>query len=463
LLLHDVGTPLVMTSGNRNSEPIVYRDDEAIERLRDLADYFLVHDRAIHMRCDDSIVRAIDAGSGVQPFPLRRSRGFAPAPLKTGQRFAVPTLACGSHLKNTFCMARDRHVFMSHHIGDLDTYETLLSYKEGIEHFKRLFDFEPRLVACDLHPDYGSTQYAHDLEEQGQLLVAVQHHRAHIASCLVDNDQPATRTVIGVAFDGTGYGTDGAIWGGEFFRGSIESGFERVAHLDYAPLPGGEAAIREPWRAAMAHLATVYTEDELYALPLPVVQESEPSTVRLLCSLVRANSAVPELMPRTSSAGRLFDVVAALLGVPGSRRTTYEGQAAIELELLAHGFTALSYPHSVRAIENGWIVDTREILSCVVDDLLAGCSHGDISSRFHRTVANIVLDTCLRIRGDGGTDTVALSGGTFQNALLVRQLVPLLRGEGFDVLLHRRIPANDGGLSLGQAVLAHTTYRQMNG
>src|SRR5918997_5445574 len=250
LLLQDAGIPLVMTSGNNSDEPIAYRDEEALEQLGEIADYFLVHDRPIHMRCDDSVVRVVDG----EEYQIRRSRGYAPAPLRVAEGFGQHTLACGGELKNTFCVAKDRHVFLSHHVGDLENYETLLSFREGVEHYCRLFDVRPELVAYDLHPEYLSTKYARELEESGLPAVGVQHHQAHVASCLADNERPAEERVIGASLDGTGYGTDGAVWGGEFFEGSLEEGFDRLAHLEYAPLPGGTAAIRQPWRMALAQL-----------------------------------------------------------------------------------------------------------------------------------------------------------------------------------------------------------------
>jgi hydrogenase maturation protein HypF len=446
LLLGDAGIPLVMTSGNTSDEPIAYRDEEAFEQLGEIADYFLVHDRPIHMRCDDSVVRVVDS----ETYQLRRSRGYAPAPLRVAESFTRHTLACGGELKNTFCVAKDRHVFVSHHIGDLENYETLLSFQEGVEHYCRLFDVRPELVAYDLHPEYLSTKYARELEEAGLLAVGVQHHDAHIASCLADNERPAKERVIGVALDGTGYGTDGAVWGGEFLEGSIETGFARRAHLEYAPMPGGTAAIREPWRMAIAQLVALYGEEEALKLPLGVVPRSGERNVRLIARLVehRLNT------PPTSSAGRLFDAVAALVGVPGSRRTTYEGQAAVELELAAGGPASRGYPFRLRPNVEGWVVETRGIVAAVVEDLLAGREIGEISSRFHRTVAEMVLAGCDEIREIQGASAVALSGGTFQNLLLMGQVVELLTGKGFTVYRHRRVPANDGGLSLGQAVLA---------
>ncbi len=451
LLLQDAGIPLVMTSGNNSDEPIAYRDEEAFEQLGEIADYFLIHDRPIHMRCDDSVVRVVRG----QTYQIRRSRGYAPAPLRVAEGFGQHTLACGGELKNTFCVAKEGHTFLSHHIGDLENYETLRSFQEGVEHYCRLFDVQPELVAHDLHPEYLSTKYARELEETGLPAVGVQHHHAHIASCLADNERPSAESVIGVALDGTGYGTDGAVWGGEFLEGSIETGFVRRAHLEYAPMPGGTAAIREPWRMAIAQLVSLYGEEEVLKLPLGAVRRSGERNVRLIARLVEHGLNTPP----TSSAGRLFDAVAALVGVPGSRRTTYEGQAAVELELAADGPAGRGYPFRLLPDEGGWVVETLGIVAGVVEDLLAGRGAGEISSRFHRTVAEMVAAGCGEIRERGGAGAVALSGGTFQNLLLMEQVVELLRGKGFTVYRHRRVPTNDGGLSLGQAMLADMAFR----
>ncbi|HEX6711671.1 MAG TPA: carbamoyltransferase HypF [Rubrobacter sp.] len=449
LLLRDAGIPLVMTSGNNSDEPIAYRDDEAFDQLCEIADYFLVHDREIHMRCDDTVART----AGGRQYPIRRSRGYAPAPLRLAGNFTRHALACGGELKNTFCLARDSHAFLSHHIGDMENYETLRSFREGIEHYCSLFDVTPELVAYDLHPEYLSTKYARELEEAGLPAVGVQHHHAHVACCLADNEVSAEKRVIGVALDGTGYGTDGAVWGGEFFEGSLEAGFTRRAHLEYAPLPGGSAAIKQPWRMALGHLITRHGEDETLKLPLAAVRRAGERNVHLIARLVEHKLNTPP----TSSAGRLFDAVAALVGVPGSGRTTYEGQAAIELELAANGPTSRGYPFKLRPESDGWIVQTTEIIGGVVEDLLAGRSSAEISATFHRTMAEIVVAVCGEVRNSDGVHAVALSGGTFQNMLLLDQTIELLEEKGFVVYRHRRVPANDGGIALGQAVLADKT------
>ncbi|HWE62324.1 MAG TPA: carbamoyltransferase HypF, partial [Chloroflexota bacterium] len=329
---------------------------------------------------------------------------------------------------------------------------------EGVAHYCRLFDVQPDLVAYDLHPEYLSTKYARELEESGLPALGVQHHHAHIASCLVDNERPGTERVIGVALDGTGYGTDGALWGGEFFEGSMADGLARRAHLQYAALPGGEAAIRQPWRMALAHLITLYGEEETIALPLAMVRRAGERPVRQIARLLehRLNT------PLTSSAGRLFDTVAALTGVPGSRQTTYEGQAAVELELAAGGPTRRAYPFQLRPEDDTWIVETRAIVAGVVEDLLAGQPVSEIAARFHQTMAGVVSACCTRIREGSGTSVVALSGGTFQNMLLLRLVTESLIRDGFVVYRHRRVPTNDGGLALGQAVLADGVFREQS-
>ncbi|MDB5077882.1 MAG: (NiFe) hydrogenase maturation protein HypF [Chloroflexi bacterium] len=473
LLLREVGIPLVMTSGNRSDEPIAYRDEEALAHLAGIADYYLVHNRPIHTRCDDSVMLVANGAL----YQVRRSRGHAPAPLAVADSFSRHILACGGELKNTFCLAREGHAFISHHIGDLENYETLRSFREGVAHYSKLFDVQPRLVAFDLHPEYLSTKYARELEEDGLPAVGVQHHHAHIASCLADNERPIDEPVIGVAFDGTGYGADGTLWGGEFLEGSIQEGFRRRAHLAYAPLPGGETAIRQPWRMAIAQLIALYGEEEVVKLPLPVVRQAGERNVRLIARLLehRLNT------PLTSSAGRLFDAVAALLGVPGSQLATYEGQAAIELEIAAledtpgalpdSGLTSdrtvrrapspqRAYPFRLRLDGDTWVVETGGIIAGVVEDLLARRRTAEIAAAFHRTLSSVVVTCCTHIREQRGPSAVALSGGTFQNLLLLGQVTEELTDHGFTVYRHRRVPTNDGGLSLGQAVLADQEVRR---
>ncbi|HEY4017747.1 MAG TPA: carbamoyltransferase HypF, partial [Pseudonocardiaceae bacterium] len=429
LLLAALGRPIVLTSGNVSDEPIAYRDADAIERLTGIADAFLSHDRAIHIRTDDSVVRPFDGREAV----LRRSRGYVPEPISLALAFPRPVLACGAELKNTFCLAKGNHAFLSHHIGDLENFETLRSFTEGIAHFRRLFDIDPEVVAHDLHPEYLSTKYA--LELDGVDLVAVQHHHAHIASCLADNGEGGP--VIGVAFDGTGYGPDGTIWGGEFLLADL-AGFTRAGHLDPVPMPGGTAAIRSPWRMAAAHLAAAYPD----GIPnLSILDRNAADWDAVLRMAKREVNS-----PRTSSAGRLFDAVAALLGIHDT--INYEGQAAIELEQHADPSECGTYPTTMHNT-----LPCAELIRAVVDDLGRGEPVPAIAARFHNAVADAVANTCVLIREQSGVGAVALSGGVWQNLLLTTRTLHSLRARGFRVLTHSSVPCNDGGISLGQAAV----------
>lgn len=451
VLAVELGGPCVLTSGNVSDEPIAYDDDDAYARLAGIADYFLTHDRPIHRRVDDSVVRVV----GGRPSPVRRSRGYVPRPLNLPWSFPRPVLACGAELKNTFCLAKGRHAFVSHHIGDLENFETLQSFTDGIAHFRALFDIEPQLVAYDLHPEYLSTKYAMDLTTDvgaaagGTELVGVQHHHAHIASCLADNG--VAGPVIGVAFDGLGFGTDGTMWGGEFLVADL-CDFERAAHLETVPMPGGAAAVREPWRMAAAYLTLAYGGD----LPahLDVVRRNDACWTQVLAV---AHAGVNT--PHTSSMGRLFDAVAAIVGLRDT--VTYEGQAAIELEQHADPTERGRYPASVTA---GWPLRIRgaDIVRAVVDDLHGGTAVPTISARFHNTVAGLVVDICGLVRDRAGLSVVALSGGVFQNVLLHERTVAALANEGYDVLTHSSVPTNDGGISLGQAAVAGARDRSGN-
>jgi hydrogenase maturation protein HypF len=436
LLLADVGRPVVLTSGNRSDEPIVYRDGEVVEQLGGIADAFLTHDRAIQVRTDDSVVWPFRGRETV----IRRSRGYVPEPLRVHARFARPVLGCGAELKNTFCLAKGNHAFVSHHIGDLENAETLRSFTEGIEHFRRLFDIRPEVVAHDLHPEYLSTKYAMDLADDVEL-VGVQHHHAHIASCLADNG--ADGPVIGVAFDGTGYGTDGTIWGGEILVADL-AGFERAAHLAPVPMPGGAAAIRQPWRMAAAYLDAAFPGGPPDGLD--VTRRNRELWPHVLTMARRGVNS-----PVTSSAGRLFDAVAAVLGVRDA--INYEGQAAVELEQLADPGERGAYPASVTGQEP-LLIAGADLVRAAVEDLAARTDPRVVAARFHNGVAGLITDCCLRLRERHGLSTVALSGGVFQNLLLLHTAVGQLEAGGFRVLVHSRVPCNDGGISLGQAVVA---------
>lgn len=437
LLLADLDRPLVMTSGNISDEPICFTDDVAIQQLDKIADYFLLHDRRIHMRTDDSVARVHRQRQMI----VRRSRGYAPAPLRTRFQFAQQVLACGAELKNTFCLGRENQAFISHHIGDLKNLETLNSFHEGIEHFKRLFDLKPDVVAYDLHPDYLSSKYAHGLDD-AFAKIGVQHHHAHIASCMVDNRIDGE--VIGVALDGLGFGSDGRLWGGEFFVANFADA-ERVAHLEYMPLPGGEMATREPWRMAAVYLQQTFG-DEFLNLKLDAVEDLDRNKWRTLSRMIvtRTNS------PETSSMGRLFDAVAVLLGVRSF--INYEGQAAIELEAIVDTQSHGSYQFE---LTEAGVINARDVIRDAVADLLNGTPASTVSARFHRAVAQLIAKVAERIREGRKLNRIALSGGVFQNIFLLDETCELLQRRGFEVFTHHQVPANDGGISLGQAAVAN--------
>ena len=446
LLLHafaaiEPGRPpvLVMTSGNLSEEPIAYQDKDAWERLASIADGMLAHNRDIHMRCDDPVLR-ITAG-GEQFF--RRSRGYAPEPIPLAFDLPVPLLACGGHLKNTFCLGKGRQAFVSHHIGDLENLETLTSFREGIEHFERLFDIYPQALAYDLHPEYLATKYALDWEAGGvdtPKKIGVQHHHAHIASVLAEHGLQGP--VIGVAADGTGYGSDGAVWGCEIMAADLLN-FERLAHLSYVPLPGGEQAVRQPWRMAAAYLYQAYG-DAFLELDIPFVRQLDRSKWRTLAQMIirKVNS------PPTSSLGRLFDAVAALIGLRSE--VVYEGQAAIELETLA---ARMDLP-DIYPFATGDTLDVLPMIRAIVSDIQQGVPTDYIAGRFHRSMAELLAAACCEAREQTGLNIVALSGGVFQNQLLLERLLALLEELAFQVYINRRVPPNDGGLSLGQLAIA---------
>ena len=454
---------LVMTSGNLSEEPIATDNDEARTRLSKLADAFLMHDRDIHVRCDDSVVRVftnyelpitggfdtpLEEHSGLLNhqktiYPIRRSRGYSPFPVKLP--FDVPQLlAAGSELKNTFCITNGNYAFLSHHIGDMENYETLQSYEQGVEHFERLFRVKPVAIAHDLHPNYLATRYAQErAEREGLPLIAVQHHHAHVAACMAEHG--LNEPVIGISFDGTGYGEDGAIWGGEVLVADYKS-YQRAAHLDYFPLPGGDAAIKRPARTALALLWSLGLEwDDRLAPALEFCAEDQ---VKLRIQLEKRINT-----PLTSSMGRLFDAAAALAGV--RQKVNYEGQAAIEFEALADEAEAGSYPFELDQAK----VQTRSAVEALIADVLAGVPLPNISSRFHNGVANALRVATLEIGNQTGIKKVVLSGGVWQNITLLRRTLSLLRNDGFAVYIHREVPTNDGGLSLGQAVIAANKLR----
>jgi len=449
LLMHALGAvSLVMTSGNRSDEPIAYKDDDALSRLKGIADFFLLHNRPIHVRCDDSVTRIVEG----QELSLRRSRGYAPRPVTLPCACPRPILAVGGQLKATFALGRDQQAFLSHHLGDLDHYEAYRAFVKDISLFEKLFAIRPLCVVHDLHPDYQTTRYARERSAaEGSELLSAQHHHAHMASCMAEHG--LTEPVIGVTFDGTGYGTDGTIWGGEFLVGDYRK-YRRMAHLRPVGMPGGDQAIREPWRMAVAHLR------DAHSAPAHFQRQIQPQAFALIMKMLDSKFNTP----MTTSAGRLFDAVAALAGL--RQRVSYEGQAAMELEWLATNVADdAAYSFELEEVAEGepaettLLVDTRPLIREVAKDANDGTSPGNIARRFHTTMVEIIAAACARIRRSTQLNAVVLSGGVFMNALLLRETCRRLRNDGFRVYRHRLVPPNDGGLSLGQLAIAAALSR----
>jgi hydrogenase maturation protein HypF len=446
---------LVMTSGNLSDEPIAYHDEDALQRLATIAGAMLTHNRGIHMRCDDSVMRI--AAGGEQFF--RRSRGYAPEPIALSTDLPVQLLACGGHLKNTFCLGKGRQAFVSSHIGDLENVETLISFREGIEHYQRLFDVYPQAIAYDLHPEYLATKYALDADIPQK--IGIQHHHAHIASVLAEHG--LSGPVVGIAADGTGFGTDGAVWGCEILAADLTD-FERLAHLTYVPLPGGERAVRQPWRMATVYLAAAYG-DAFLNLDIPFVRQLDRSKWHTLSQMIARGINCPQ----TSSLGRLFDAIAALIGLRGE--ALYEGQAAIELETLALSENGRHAPCShvkeaypfVIGQQTPATLDVSPMIRAIVSDIQQGLPPSHIASRFHRTIAELLAVAACEARERTQLNSVALSGGVFQNRFLLETLIARLEEKGFQVYINRRVPPNDGGLSLGQLAVAAARIQCMQG
>jgi hydrogenase maturation protein HypF len=435
LLLHDDFPALVMTSANLSDEPIAYDDDEARQRLSSVTDGFLSHNRRIHTRTDDSIARVM----ANRPLLLRRSRGFVPRAIAlSGEN--LPVLAVGAELKNTVCLTRGDRAFLSQHVGDLKNIEVYDSFKQTIKHLQTILEVRPERVAHDLHPDYYSTRYA--LEESGLPTVAVQHHHAHMASCLAEHgvEGPA----IGVIFDGIGYGTDGHLWGGEFLVGDLRS-CERVGHFRYQPMPGGDLATREPWRMALSYLQAAYAE-----LPVdsPAFNNITPADLGLVAQAVSRGINAP----MSSSCGRLFDAVAAMLGL--RQRASYEGQAALELEMSADPHANQLLPYELLNEGGQIIFDPLLMVRDIFEQQKQGADPATLAGRFHASLAAMTLDVCEELRSRTALQRIVLSGGVFQNCLLTEMTLARLEDSGFEVLMHSLVPPNDGGLALGQAIVA---------
>jgi hydrogenase maturation protein HypF len=439
LLLMDQTPPaLVMTSGNLSEEPLVFTNEEAREKLAALADAFLMHDRDIHVPCDDSVVRPLPNGTVI---PLRRARGFVPQTISLPLD-APEILGVGAEQKNTFCLSWGSTALLSQHIGDLDTLETYNYYQLAIRHFEALSRKHPQILAHDLHPHYLSTRFAQ--EQQGVKLVGVQHHHAHVAACLAENGR--TDRCIGIALDGTGFGPDGTVWGGEILVADL-NGFTRAGHLAPVLLPGGEAAIRSPSRMAMAYLFAAYG-DKFQEVATRLGLSFPDLEWRVLLRQLSSGWHSPV----TTSAGRLFDAVAAATGI--CRRRTYEGQPALELEMAADLEEQGFYPVEVQQNGETLILDSPAIFRGVVEDHLTGQDNAIIAARFHQSLAEGLTRMCLMLREHTGLNLITLSGGVFQNGLLLMQLKTRLTQQGFEVLTHKLVPPNDGGISLGQVAAA---------
>ncbi len=467
---------LVMTSGNLKEEPITYKNHEAREKLFLLADAIVMHDRPIHTRCDDSVVQVLKSRVSAQDerrntgtkkalveqlIPIRRARGYIPSPIQLQEKFP-PILAAGGELKNTFCLIRDSYAFLSQHIGDLDNFETLQSFEENIRHFENLFRVKPEIIAYDRHPDYLSTRYALErIENEGLTGIDVQHHHAHVVACMAEHGLKKDEKVLGVAFDGTGYGDDGAIWGGEIIIADYRD-FKRLAHLKYVPLPGGEKAIKEPWRMALSwlkHAQIDWSEDLPPVMYIGKADKNNDvyqySGAKLLEAL---NHQIDNQIncPLTSSMGRLFDAVSSLIGV--CQIVSYEAQASIEMEALVDQCFVEPYKYTIStendAIDEVMIIDPTPMFQGIVSDIRSKRGTGTIASRFHFTIAHIIKDVILSLSKIQNTSKVILSGGVWQNRILLEQTITLLNSLGFEVYTHQRVPCNDGGLAFGQAIIA---------
>ena len=438
---------LVITSGNISDEPIVIDNAVAKQTFQKIADSYLVHNRDIYNRCDDSIAMVVNK----KPVILRRARGYVPLPIKLPQPMPE-ILGCGGELKNTFCLTKGKFAFLSQYIGDLKTAETFSFYQKTLTRFEKLFRVHPKVIAFDLHPNYLSTQYA--LEKiagvhqriQG---VQIQHHHAHIASCIAENG--VTEKVIGLAFDGTGYGTDGAIWGCEFLVADYQS-FDRVGHLDYVPLPGGDVAVEESWRMAVSYLYSIYRE-EMTKLPLALFKAIDEAQIRIILRMIDKKINAP----LTSSAGRLFDTVSALLGI--CLQSSYEAQAAIELEMTVDESVTSQYGYKVLENEGELIIDCRSTIEEIVAEITKKINKSTIAAKFHNTVVAFSRDLSQRIRKETGLNSIVLSGGTFQNRILLSRLTNQLKESGFMVYTHHQIPPNDACISFGQVIVANAQIK----
>jgi len=451
MLLAEGFIALVMTSGNRSEEPIAIQNREAMESLPDIADYFLLHDRDILVRCDDSVVMPVNGA----PYVIRRARGYVPLPVRLGCSYE-PVLALGAQMKNTLCVLRGNQAFLSQHIGDLDSPGARRFFGECLRRTQEIAGIFPRILAHDCHPDYYTTRLAAGMEDMRTY--AVQHHHAHLVSCMADNELEGP--VVGVIFDGTGYGTDGTIWGGEVLVGD-ETGFDRAAHIAEFPLPGGDAATLNPWRIAIGLLLQIQEGgDDSISRLIQAILDREGVSLSAYSS-IRAMLDKGINTPVTSSMGRLFDAVSVLLGFTG--RVTYEGQAAIELEYHASlRDDPGSYPVVISTKVSPWRMGIAPVILGIMEDLIRSVPSEVIGRRFHTTIIRMGIDVARAVCERHAIDRVVLSGGCFQNRILLEGMVDGLRRHGIDVFFHRHVPTNDGGISLGQAVCAASLHKQAN-
>ena len=431
---------LVMTSGNRIDEPIVFDNKDAIKRLGHIADYFLVHDRDIWIQADDSIARVVDG----EILLLRRGRGYAPGPIKLSFGSKDKIIGFGAHKHNTFSISRDNKVFVSHYIGETDNLETIKAFERGIKHFINFFDIPPDIAVVDLHPEYEATKFGKKwAKENKKTLIDVQHHHAHIASCLADNQ--LDERVIGVAWDGTGYGADGKIWGGEFLIADLEC-YERKAHLEYVPLPGGDTAVKEPWRMGAVYLYKTFGKDFL-SLDIDFVKKLDGEKWELIENMINKKVNSPEV----SSVGRLFDAVSSIVGIRDF--ITYQGQAAIELEMVANEREKNFYEFDIKETSDFYVINSLGVIKSIVEDIKKRVPGSDISMRFHIGLADLIVSVAKLLRKETGIDKVCLSGGVFQNIILRSTASEKLKKSKFKVYNHRKIPPNDGGISAGQVAI----------
>ncbi|MBM7869022.1 hydrogenase maturation protein HypF [Clostridium pascui] len=438
LLFDDNIDVLVMTSANVSGLPIVYKNEEAVEKLGDIVDCFLLNNRDIHVPIDDSVARVILGEERI----IRRSRGYAPMPIKITD--IKETLAYGSHLKNAFCISKEQFAFLSQHMGDMDNLEAYKNYEYNVKHFKNLYNIKPEIIAYDMHPDLLLSNFAK--KDEGKK-IPVQHHHAHLVSCMIENK--INEKVIGIAFDGTGFGTDGKIWGGEFLVCNYE-GFERAGHLNYVKMPGGDSAVKEPWKMALGYLFKTY-RDEVNTSIFTSIPEKN---IKIILTMLRSNINSIE----TSSMGRFFDAISALINL--KMKVSFEGEAAINLEAICDERESGIYNYEINFVNETYVVNTDNIIKSIVEDIAKNINKSIIAKRFHNTVIAFTLEMTKLIRSKHKINSVALSGGVFQNEILLKRLYEKLIENNFKVYIHKDIPCNDGGISIGQLVIAN--YKEKN-